>query len=241
MTFLILFSVFGLLEGATHQGILNLYHQKYNGDGTYYGAGTGGTCSYPPPSMPPVASHLDKLVALNAPQFYGSLSCGMCFRVHGSGHGAGNDPITGTFTTYVKDLCPECHAGSLDLAENGDGRWKIQIQAIQCPVGNTKIEYKFQGSNHYYLKLQIRNARIPATQVEMYQPKSHRWSALRHTTDGFWVFGSDHVDKPVVTPFRVRLTAANGETVVDHIPKLANDAVIHGDGVQFSLDSSLPH
>lgn len=49
--------------------------------------------------------------------------------------------------------------GALDLAENGDGRWKIEIQAIQCPVGNGKIEYKFQGSNPWYLKLQIRNAR----------------------------------------------------------------------------------
>lgn len=241
MTPLILLLLSGLLEAAKHQGILNLYHQKYSGDGTYYGTGNGGTCSYSPPSMPPVSSHINKLVALNAPQFFGSLSCGMCFRVHGTGQGAGNDPITGTFTAFVKDLCPECHAGALDLAENGDGRWKIEIQAIQCPVGNGKIEYKFQGSNSYYLKLQIRNARIPATGVEMYQPKSHRWSALHHTTDGFWVFGSDPVDKPVVFPIQVRLTAANGQTVQDHVPRLGNDVVLHGDGVQFHLDHSLPH
>ena len=49
--------------------------------GTYYGTGLGGTCSYSPPSMPPVSQHINKLVALNAPQFFGSLSCGMCFRV----------------------------------------------------------------------------------------------------------------------------------------------------------------
>ena len=28
-----------------------------------------------------------------------------------TGQGLGNDPITGSFITYVKDLCPECHAG----------------------------------------------------------------------------------------------------------------------------------
>lgn len=57
--------------------------QLINADiqGTYYGTGDGGTCSYSPPSMPPVARHINKLVALNAPQFFGSLSCGMCFRV----------------------------------------------------------------------------------------------------------------------------------------------------------------
>ncbi|KAK3097894.1 hypothetical protein FSP39_014245 [Pinctada imbricata] len=165
----------------------------------------------------------------------------MCFRVHGSGQGAGNDPITGSFTVFVKDLCPECHAGSVDLAENGDGRWKVDIQAIQCPVGNSKIEYKFQGSNPYYVKLQIRNARIPATSVEMFQPKHHVWTQLKHTTDGFWTFGGGTVEKPVHFPARIRLTAANGEQITDHVPKMANDVVIHGDGVQFSFDSRLPH
>jgi expansin (peptidoglycan-binding protein) len=45
------------------------------------------------------------------------------------------------------------------LAENGDGRWAVDIQAVQCPVGNTKLEYKFQGSNPWYLKIQVRNSR----------------------------------------------------------------------------------
>ena len=57
----------------------------------------------------------------------------------------------------------------------------------------------------------------------MYQPKSRRWAAMRPSTDGFWVFGSDPVDKPVVTPFRVRLTAANGKVVTDRIPRIGND------------------
>ena len=47
----------------------------------------------------------------------------------------------------------------MDLAENGDGRWKVSIQAIQCPVGNSKIEYRLEGSNDWYIKLQVRNER----------------------------------------------------------------------------------
>ena len=62
-------------------------------------------------------------------------------------------------SSLIEDLCFVPITGDLDLAENGDGRWRIEIQAIQCPVGNGKIEYKFQGSNPWYLKLQIRNAR----------------------------------------------------------------------------------
>ena len=63
------------------------------------------------------------------------------------------------FALSTQALCFVPITGALDLAENGDGRWRIEIQAIQCPVGNGKIEYKFQGSNPWYLKLQIRNAR----------------------------------------------------------------------------------
>ena len=35
-------------------------------------------------------------------------------QVHGSGQGLGNDPITGDFIVYVKDVCPECHSGKKD-------------------------------------------------------------------------------------------------------------------------------
>ncbi|XP_060066506.1 uncharacterized protein LOC132546807 [Ylistrum balloti] len=243
MQVLYILSLATLAFGAQNHDILNLYKNNYNGDGTYYGVGSSGTCSYTPPDLPPVAKNpaITDLVALNSPQFFGSLACGMCFTVSGSGHGLGNDPITGKHIVFVKDLCPECHAGSVDFAKNGDGRWGISIRAIQCPVGNTKIEYKFQGSNDYYLKLQIRNARIPATQVEMRQ-KSMQYASFRHTSDGFWVMGSGF-DKPVQYPIHLRLTAANGERIIDtiHMTHIVNEVVLHGTGKQFSLDSSLPH
>lgn len=233
------------VTGAVHQGILNLYRNKFPGDGTYYGAGESGTCSYTPPSLPPVAANIRRLVALNRPQFFGSLACGMCFKVHASGQGLGNDPITGDFVVFVKDLCPECLAGSIDLAEDGDGRWKVEIQAVQCPVGSTKLEYKFQGSNPWYLKLQIRNARIPVTELELWQPKSQRWESMRHTSDGFWEMGSGLFEKPIhpsaSTPLKMKLTAANGVVVYDEITSMSNEHVIHGTGKQIPLDANLPH
>ena len=47
----------------------------------------------------------------------------------------------------------------MDFAENKDGRWDISIQAVQCPVGDNKLQYAFQGSNPWYLKLQVSNYR----------------------------------------------------------------------------------
>ena len=74
------------------------------------------------------------------------------------------DPVPLT-TQYVlvSNLCPECLAGSLDQEINGDGRWTIQWYPVQCAVGTTPLVYSFQGSNAYYIKMQISN---------------HRWAAL---------------------------------------------------------------
>ena len=51
----------------------------------------------------------------------------------------------------------------MDFAENKDGRWDISIQAVQCPVGDNKLQYAFQGSNPWYLKLQVSNYRYANT------------------------------------------------------------------------------
>ena len=73
------------------------------------------------------------------------------------------DPIPLT-TQYVlvSNLCPECLAGSLDQEINGDGRWTIEWYPVQCAVGTTPLVYSFQGSNAYYIKMQVSN---------------HRWAA----------------------------------------------------------------
>ena len=59
----------------------------------------------------------------------------------------------------VTDECPECKSGDLDLAQSGNGRYNVEWQAVQCDTGDTPVQYSFQGSNDYYLKLQIANTR----------------------------------------------------------------------------------
>ncbi|KAK7116585.1 expansin-YoaJ-like [Littorina saxatilis] len=219
--------------GPVNSAALNLYKHAFNGDATYYGdSGGGGTCSYGVQN-PPVASLAKIPVALNKPQFLNSLMCGSCWQVTGSGHGLGNNPVTGTFMVFVDDLCPGCQAGDVDLGVSGDGRWDISIKAVQCPVGNGKLDYKFQGSNPWYIKLQVQNARLP---VHMMEIDLNGWQKMQHSADGFFL----HSGGPIHGSFRVRVTAINGAQVIDTISGIHNDVIIHGKG-QFPLDSSLPH
>ncbi len=57
----------------------------------------------------------------------------------------------------------DAFTGALDQASPGDGRWTILWTPVQCPVGVGRAAspffYSFQGSNPWYLKLQIANTR----------------------------------------------------------------------------------
>ena len=55
----------------------------------------------------------------------------------------------------------------MDLAESGDGRWDVNITAVQCPVGSSKIKYLFQGSYSTYLKLRVSNYRYVVVVVSV--------------------------------------------------------------------------
>lgn len=104
----------------------------------------------------------------------------MCVEITGTGEGSGSDPITGTFTAFVSDQCPECAEGDLDLAESGDGRWDISWKAVPCETGT--ISFYFEGSNNFYLKMQPRNMASPATTVKVNGAEGTR------TQDNFFEF-----------------------------------------------------
>ena len=50
----------------------------------------------------------------------------MCIQLNGTGAGAGGNPVTGMYTVFVNNLCPECEFGHLDFATPGDGSWDIE-------------------------------------------------------------------------------------------------------------------
>lgn len=52
--------------------------------------------------------------------------------------------------------------GGFDLFITGHGKWKTSFKAIECASisgqdGN--IKFRFDGSNNWYLKLQVRNSK----------------------------------------------------------------------------------
>ena len=61
---------------------------------------------------------------------------------------------------------------------------------------------------------------MPATKVEMHQPRSGAWLPLKRTNDGFWVFGNGAFEKPVQMPFKIRLHSPTGKTVEDEIGRM---------------------
>jgi expansin (peptidoglycan-binding protein) len=168
-------AVLALLSLACGAAALDLYGQ-YTGEGTFYGESSGGNCVLRDP-VPGVYAGMTP-VAMNAPQYAGA--CGACLVVRGSGEGSGGTPITGEFTAFVADKCPECKFGDIDLAKSGDGRWKVSWQVVPCPGAGT-ISYKFEGSNNNYIKIQPRGMATPASKVVV------GGVGARFTDDNFYV------------------------------------------------------
>ena len=53
------------------------------------------------------------------------------------GDGLGTTPIPGAWTmAMVDNECPECAYGSLDLALEGNGRWKVEWYPVEVRVAS---------------------------------------------------------------------------------------------------------
>lgn len=204
------------------------------GFGTYYGVTTGGNCGYGS-LYPSFASSLIK-VALGPAMYQGndgiSGGCGVCISMQGTGTGSGANPISKTaFTVFAHDQCPECAKTSIDLSTSGDGKWGITWKAVACPVGSEKLKYKFQGSNTYYLKMQVVGHKLPLSKVE-YVFGGKAYAATR-SQDNYWV--SNGIPTPVTFPITVNVYATSGEKVTDTVASLINDKLQNGGkGVQFA-------
>jgi len=221
---------------ASSQTINSYYSTVQSGDGTYYGTTTGGNCAIYNNGWPAFLSGQNIInVAINNQQYADSLPCGMCLKLFGNGTGSGANPINGQYIAYVTDRCPECVSPALDLALAGDGRWQIQWYAIDCPVGSYPIQYTFQGSNAYYLKIQPRGSRSPVITFEA--NVNGNWVAGSRTQDNFFVLqGAQYT-----FPLSVRLTNIFGEQKIDSISAINNNSPVNGaNNIQFSPNTVNP-
>jgi expansin (peptidoglycan-binding protein) len=183
------------------------------GEGTYYDADGSGNCSFDP-------SPGDLLVAaLNDPQYGNAEWCGACAAVEGP---------KGKVTVRIVDRCPECKAGDLDLspqafdkiADRAQGRVAITWSFVSCATTGP-VAYKFKdGSNPYWIALQVQNHRLPITKLEW--KNGNDWVSLKRERYNFFTAAQ------APGPFRVRVTALGGEVLEDELPAVEAEKVVNG-------------
>ena len=103
---------------------------KFNGDGTFYGAGGHGELGACMLSRG--FNGVINTVAINKDQWNDGAVCGKCLMIQPSDKGIGTTPINSTIFATIDNLCPECHYGDVDIGMSGDGRWQITWDFIAC-------------------------------------------------------------------------------------------------------------
>jgi expansin len=178
--------------------------EQRSGEATYYDFADGsGNCSFDP-------SPEDLRVgAMNHEDYAASAACGACAAIEGP---------NGAVTVRIVDQCPECPAGDIDLspeafAEIADlslGRVPITWQYAPCEVSGP-IRYHFkEGSNPYWLAVQVRNHRYAIATVE-YADAAGGFTAMAREDYNFFVEPAGLGEGP----FAFRVTDVYGQTLED--------------------------
>jgi expansin len=185
----------------------------HRGEGTFYAAGPLGACGRPQPTLHTAVSPAD---------FSGSSLCGAYLEVSR----AGKAPIV----VEVTNLCPECPPGNLDLSPSAydrlgarvAGRIPISWRIVGGPVsGPISIQIK-DGSNPYWVAIQVRNHRYPIKSVEA--KRGARWLRLSRTDYGYFLAPNGLGPGP----FSLRISDTRGHGIVEAGVGLAPGTAVAG-------------
>ncbi len=128
----------------------------HTGEGTFYGYGGGGNCSFPMPDDTIYTA------AMNATDYDGSAACGAVIEVT-------NMNTNQTVTVRIDDQCPECAKGDVDLDQDAfaeisplvAGRIPISWKYVANEqAGNMKLYFK-EGSSQWWTAIQVRDHKYP--------------------------------------------------------------------------------
>jgi expansin len=187
-----------------------------SGVATYYDADGTGACSFD------ATSDLD-VAAIDMPEWNGSAPCGECVAVAGP---------KGDVTVRIVDLCPGCETGHLDLsmsafakiADVSAGRVPITWHVVPCAVsGDVQYRYK-EGSSQYWTAIQVRNSRLAVSSLELMT--SGAWQSVMRSDYDYFVDAAGAGSGSLM----VRITAADGEQLVDTLPPVQSALVVDGSG-----------
>jgi len=204
----------GSTGGDTSGGMA--FGEQRSGDATYYAATGAGACLFD-------ASPDDLMVAaINAPDWSGSAWCGACARVDG--------PM-GTVTVRIVDLCPECQSGDLDLSPEAfeqiapleQGRVGVDWTFVSCSVSGP-VQYRYKdGTNPWWTAVQVLNHALPIASLEWSSDGSTFHAAARQDYN-YFLDASGFGDNPVT----VRISAVDGQTLTDTLPKPEELLIVDG-------------
>jgi len=190
-------------------------------------------------ALPAFAEGVMPIAVSNLIDYDGSLACGMCIEYIGTGVGKGSNPIDSKSWQkgIIVDACSGCKKGDIDLAKNGDGRWKVNWRAVDCAVGSSKFQYTFysengNGNHDWWVKMQIRNHKVPVYKVEMLDqapknpPKgkvySNKFVEMTRTKDNHFMANSGKMTRPYSHQMKFRITSIWGEVVEEEIDTVNN-------------------
>jgi expansin len=191
--------------------------QSEQGVATYYAATGDGACSFgPSPSDLNVA-------AMNEAEWNGSGVCGECVAVTGPNGGV---------TVRIVDECPDCEAGQLDLSQEAfaqiadvsAGRVAVAWEVVACDVtGNIAYEVK-AGSSQYWTAILVANSRLSITKLEWMQ--NGTWTDVPRADYNYFIVASG----VGAGAYQVRVTAIDGEMLVDSLPPVQPSTTVQGSG-----------
>jgi expansin len=191
----------------------------HQGIATYYDATGAGACSFDP-------SPGDLMVAaMNAEEFDSSAVCGSYIQVTGP---------KGTITIRIVDLCPECHAGHLDLSREAfalvadlpQGRVPITWQVVS-PALAGPIAYHFkEGSNQWWTAVQVRNHRNPIAKFE-YLADGNQWVSVQRVSYNYFVQTEPGMGPG---PYSFRVTDVYGNVLQDSGIPFQESGTVNGTG-----------
>ena len=129
---------------------------------------------------------------------------------------------------------PQCKKGDLDIGMAGDGRWKGEWHGVACNTGESGFYYSTQGSNNYYLKLQVSNTALIVKGVQIGLGDSY--AQLTRTIDNYWQLSTA---SPIAIPVSVKITSVTGEVVEDTwTPSSISGPPVQGRG-QFTVPAGM--
>lgn len=187
--------------GSETRGSCGFTEEIHAGEGTYYAADGSGNCSFQA-----TPSDLN-VAAMNQTDYAASAVCGSCAEITGP---------SGSVRVRIVDRCPECAPGDIDLSREAFakiaavelGRVAIQWTFVPCEVSSGVVYHFKDGSNPWWLAVQLRNHRHPIAKFE-YQKDGTFREAQRAEYNYFVIDGGLGVG-----PYTFRVTDAAGQQIL---------------------------